>query len=253
MQVSVLYSDGKGLTYIGGVSNIIGIAITSGQIVGGLLAVPVGKTKYQCMAVFLVGGIFLGSVAVATPETKATAIALVFIGCFWIGWNESICLSNATICVHDQREIGVAGGMAGSIRAAICAILVAIYTTTLTNRLTTTVPERVPPAVINAGLPSSSVEAFIAAISLGKTDALEAIPGINSDIIAVGIKAYKLANSDAFRTVYLTTIAFSGVAVILTFFAPNTEKFMTNKVVATLNNEDNTATATQPSSGKEGI
>lgn len=176
--------------------------------------------------------------AIATPDTKTLAISVIFLGCYWIGWNESICLSNATICVHDQREIGVAGGMAGSIRAAICAILVAVYTTTLTNRLATTIPQRVPPALIEAGLPPSSVEAFISAIAAGTTDALQSVPGITDQIITIGVGAYKFANSDAFKTVYLTTIAFSGVAVILTFFAPNTESFMTEKVVATLNNEN---------------
>lgn len=176
--------------------------------------------------------------AIATPDTKTLAISVIFLGCYWIGWNESICLSNATICVHDQREIGVAGGMAGSIRAAICAILVAVYTTTLTNRLATTIPQRVPPALIEAGLPPSSVEAFIGAIAAGTTDALQSVPGITDQIITIGVGAYKFANSDAFKTVYLTTIAFSGVAVILTFFAPNTESFMTEKVVATLNNEN---------------
>lgn len=237
MQAAVMYSDGKDLQYLGGISNIIGIGMTSGQITGGFVAARIGKTKLQCMCVFLVGGIFLACAALATPDTKALAVSVIFLGCFWIGWNESICLSNSTICVHDQREIGVAGGMAGSIRAAICAILVAVYTTTLTNRLSTTIPERVPSAVVEAGLPPSSVEAFMTAISAGITEAFQSVPGITDQIIVIGVRAYKFANSDAFRTVYLTTIAFSGVAVILTFFAPNTEKFMTGKVVATVNNE----------------
>ncbi|KAK7402452.1 hypothetical protein QQX98_011779 [Neonectria punicea] len=237
MQAAVMYSDGKDLQYLGGISNIIGIGMTSGQITGGFVAARIGKTKLQCMCVFLVGGIFMACAALATPDAKALAVSVIFLGCFWIGWNESICLSNATICVHDQREIGVAGGMAGSIRAAICAILVAVYTTTLTNRLGTTIPKRVPPAVIEAGLPPSSVEAFMAAVAAGTTDAFQSVPGITDQIIATGVRAYKFANYDAFRTVYLTTIAFSGVAVVLTFFAPNTEKFMTGKVVATLNNE----------------
>lgn len=251
MQAAVLYSDGKDLIYTGGISNIVGIGITSGQIVGGFLAAPIGKTKYQCMVVFLVGGIFLACAAIATPETKSLAISMVFLGCFWIGWNESICLANATICVHDQREIGVAGGMAGSLRAAICAVLVAVYTTTLTNRLSTTIPERVPAAVVGAGLPEASVPGFLGALTAGTPDAFSSVEGITDQIIAVGVKAYKWANADAYRTVYLSTIAFSGVAVILTFFAPNTEKYMTEKVVATLANEDNSAIKGQESKVQE--
>lgn len=241
-----MYGDGKPLSYIGGISNIIGIGMVSGQITGGVLAARIGKTKIQCMVVFTIGGIFMACAALATPETKSLAIAVIFLGCFWIGWNESVCLSNATICVHDQREIGVAGGMAGSIRAAICAVLVAVYTTTLTNRLTTTIPKRVPPALIDAGLPPSSIEAFMLAIGAGTAEAFEAIPGVTNEIIAAGVSAYKWANSDAFKTVYLTTIAFSGLAIALSFFAPNTEEYMSEKVVATLNNEDETMTRGAP-------
>ena len=175
--------------------------------------------------------------AVTNPDSRKTAIALILLGCFWIGWNESLCLANSTICVRDQREIGIAGGLAGSIRAAICAVVVAIYTTTLSNRLGETIPAEVPPAVVEAGLPSSSVADFMTAISAGTSDAFASVPGITDEIIAVGIRAYKVASADAYRTVYLSTIAFSGVAIILTWFAPNTEKFMTQQVVATLDNE----------------
>jgi hypothetical protein len=176
--------------------------------------------------------------AVSNPDNKATAIAFITLGCFWIGWNESICLSNATICVQDQREIGVAGGFAGSIRAFICAILVAVYTTTLTNRLTTTVSTEVPPVLLAAGLPSTSIIQFMTALSAGTADAFQQVPGITLSIITAGVRAYKVANSNAYKTVYLSTIAFSAIAVFLTWFAPNTEKYMSEKVVATLHNEE---------------
>ncbi|CAK7198048.1 hypothetical protein SEUCBS139899_000706 [Sporothrix eucalyptigena] len=236
-QAAVMYSNGN-LTYLGGISNIVGLGIIGGQVIGGLLAKAIGKTKIQCMVVFLLGAIFLAAMATTTPESKGSAIALLTVGCFFIGWNESVCLANATICVRNQREIGVAGGMAGSIRAAICAVLVAVYSTVLTNRLTQTVAAEVPPALINAGLPSSSVADFLSAIAVGTAEAFAAVPGITANIIAVGTQAYKVANSDAYRTVYLSTIAFSGIALIMTWFAPNTEKYMSAKIVATLHNEE---------------
>ncbi|KAL1895421.1 hypothetical protein Sste5346_005227 [Sporothrix stenoceras] len=235
-QAAVMYSNGN-LTYLGGISNIVGLGIIFGQVIGGMLAKAIGKTKIQCMVVFLLGAIFLAAMATTTPESKNLAIALLTVGCFFIGWNESVCLANATICVRNQREIGVAGGMAGSIRAAICAVLVAVYSTVLTNRLTETVSTEVPPALINAGLPQSSVADFLAAVAVGTAEAFAAVPGITANIIAVGTQAYKVANSDAYRTVYLSTIAFSGIALILTWFAPNTEKYMSAKIVATLHNE----------------
>ncbi|CAK7242789.1 MAG: hypothetical protein STHCBS139747_004291 [Sporothrix thermara] len=237
-QAAVMYNNtSNNLTYLGGISNIVGLGIVGGQVVGGILARPLGKTRIQCMVAFLLGAIFLAAMATTTPTKKDSAIALLTIGCFFVGWNESVCLANATICVHNQREIGIAGGLAGSIRAAICAVLVAVYSTVLSNRLSQTIAEEVPPAVIGAGLPSSSVADFLAAVAVGTSEAFAAVPGITSSIIAAGTAAYKTANSDAYRTVYLSTIAFSGVALILTWFAPNTERYMTAKIVATLHNE----------------
>jgi len=139
--------------------------------------------------------------------------------------------------VHDQRQIGVAGGVAGSMRSGICAVLVAVYVSILTNRLTTTISTQVPAALVGAGLPATSVPGFLAAITSGKAEAFQSVPGISQGIVAVGLRAYKVANADAYRTVYLSTLAFSGIAVILTFFAPNTDDLMSGKVAATLHGE----------------
>lgn len=254
----MLYNTGD-LIYLGAISSIIGLAVIGGQVVGGSLANRIGHARYQVMAVFTIAAAFLGcksifpstnpstwegifdavtAAAVSQPDNFNTALALVIIGVFFTGWNETICIANSTICVRDQKEIGIAGGIAGSIRSAICGIVVAVYTTVLTNRLTQTVSGEVPPALVDAGLPASSVADFITALSAGATAALAAIPGITDKIIAVGVAAYQQANADAYRTVYLTTLAFSGVAICLTWWAPDTDKYMTSHVAATLHREE---------------
>lgn len=50
---------------------------------------------------------------------------------------------------------------------------------------------------------------------------MDGIKGISSSIISTGAAAYKEASSDAYRTVFLSTIAINGVGIILTFFVPN--------------------------------
>lgn len=169
----------------------------------------------------------------------------MFLGCFWIGWNETICLANTTICLKDQRDIGIGGGLGASIRAAICAILVAVYTTILSNRLTQTTATIVPPALVKAGLPAGSIADFIKTMAAVGTAApvssYAGIKGVTKSILAAGVQAYQIANVEAYKTVYLSTIAFSGLAIVLTFFAPNTEKYMTNSVAATLAHESSTS------------
>lgn len=234
-QAAVLYGNGDTMR-VGYMSTIVGVSIITGQVLAGLLAERIGKTRYQCMAAFSIGGTFLGCAAVANPDNEKTTMALIFLGCMFIGWNESICLANSIILVKDQTEIGIAGGTAGSIRAAIGAVLIAVYSTIMTNRLEETIPAQVPPVLIEAGLPASSVPLYLQALQLGAA-ALAAVPGITQEIMAAGYRAYQEASADAFRTVYLATIAFSVASVVLTWWAPNTDDLMTEKVAATLNHE----------------
>lgn len=235
----MLYNDGN-IIIVGFYACFVGFGIITGQVVGGCLAEPIGHTRYQCMVVITCGGALLAGCACVTPDNKATVLALMYSGCFCIGWNETLCLANATILVKDQKEIGAAGGVAGSVRAFISAICVAVYATVLTNRLTTTISTQVPAALVAAGLPASSVVQFLGAFTIGTPAAFEAVPGATADIIAIGARAYKVANADAFSTVYLTSLAFTGVAIILTWFAPNTDDLMSSKVAATLHNENDT-------------
>jgi hypothetical protein len=176
----------------------------------------------------------LSAIASATPDTKDRATALIILGSFFIGWNESVCLSNAGIELLDQREIGTAVGAAGSVRSAISSVASAVYLTVLSNRLTQTIPTVVPPAVIAAGLPSSSVPTFLQGFTTGSFSGVE---GLTDAILAVGTQAYKTASAQAYSTVFYTTIAFTGIAVVISFFSPNVDDKMTGEVAVTLGKE----------------
>lgn len=171
------------------------------------------------------------AIAAGTPDTKDLATGLIIVGCFFIGWNESVCLSNSGIELLDQREIGTAVGAAGSIRSAISSVASAVYLSVLSNRLATTIPAEVPPALTKAGLPASSVPAFLTGLTTGSFANVE---GVSDSIIAAGTRAYKVASSNAYSTVFYTTIAFTGIAIIVAFFSPNVDEKMTGDVAVTL-------------------
>jgi len=138
----------------------------------------------------------------------------------------------------DQREIGTAIGLGGSLRSFVSTLASTVYTVVLTNRLATTIPRQVPPALIQAGLPANSTTAFMAAYSNGTQAAFDAVPGITPEIIEIGLRAYEFANSAAFKTVFLTTISFMGVGVIISAFCPDIDKLMTKEVSLTLHSRN---------------
>ncbi len=96
------------------------------------------------------------------------------------------------------------------------------------------IASKIPPAVIAAGLPSTSVVPFITALTGGNTTALDAVSGISPMIVAAGENAYKLASAASYRTVFYSTIAFSGVGIIFSVFLPNIDHLLTSEVSATL-------------------
>lgn len=175
-------------------------------------------------------------VATCSPDTRARACGLVAVGSFCIGWTESLAVTAITMTTLDQSELGSAGGVGGSIRFLITSISTTVYNVVLSNRQSDQIPKKVTAAVIAGGLPASSVAAFISAFAVGPS-AFDDIPGVTPAIVAAGSHAYKVANSNAFRTVFLTTIAFSSIALITTLFLPNFDSLMSRKVATTLGKE----------------
>ncbi|CAK7207443.1 hypothetical protein SEUCBS139899_010253 [Sporothrix eucalyptigena] len=230
--VAVLYTDDGGASmYAGWLSCAPSAMINAGQIVSGLVAAKLGRTKIQVITALVIGGALLGSGAAAGPDDKSMATAIIIVASFFIGWNESVTLGLSGIELLDQREIGTAIGAASSMRSTISCIASAVYLSVLSNRLAARIPAVVTPAVESAGLPASSVPAYLSGFSTGS---FTGIPGLTDQIQAVGETAYRLANSQAYSTVFLTTLAFTGLAILLSFLAPNVDDKMTGQIAATL-------------------
>jgi cellobiose-specific phosphotransferase system component IIC len=234
--VGVLYGDGDPMNGAW-LSSLVGLLIVVGEIIGGFSAKAIGHVKWQTTITIALGGIFFGCVATSTPDTKNQAAALVSMGVFFIGWAESLAITMVTLTAKNQNELGSASGVAGSIRFLISSVAATVYSVILKNRLTQTISSQVPAALAKAGLPSSSIPEFIAALAVGPT-AIANVTGVNPSITVIGFRAYQDASADAYRTVFLTTIAFSGVAIIATLFLPNVDHLLTGKVSTTLHKKD---------------
>jgi hypothetical protein len=81
---------------------------------------------------------------------------------------------------------------------------------------------------LNAGLPSADLPALFAALATGTATAMEAVPGITPTVIAAVGDAVKVAYSQAFKTVYLTSIAFGGLSIIAALFITSIDDLMTD-------------------------
>lgn len=212
---------------------------SSGGFVFGIilsgLARFLGPVKWQMLAASIISTPLLGAVACVTVDNKTTVLGLLITGCIFCGYIEGTTVTTSSLAIHDQAEIGIAVGVGATTRAIGATIATAIYIVVLSNRLATTIPALVPPALIDAGLPTSSVEGFIHGITVGS---FEGVDGVTPEIIAVGTSAYKQAQVEAFRTIFLVSIAFVGSIIVLSLFFPDLEKKMTDDVGALLRGKE---------------
>ncbi|KAH8598239.1 hypothetical protein B0O99DRAFT_701449 [Bisporella sp. PMI_857] len=167
------------------------------------------------------------AVAVCTLETPMTAMAPVFMAVTMVGYNEAIMLPIAATAIRGQNEIRTAAGLASSIRSAISTVASTVYIVALTARLTHTIPIEVPAAIIQVGLPLSSVVNYMTVIAGGGIPgAVAAVPGLTSEIMAIGGNAY--------QTIFLTSIAFGPLPISCNIFVPNIDHLMNDAVAVNL-------------------
>ncbi|KIW01794.1 uncharacterized protein PV09_06966, partial [Verruconis gallopava] len=206
-----------------------GLALAVAEIVVGPLLKPVGQTKWQLVFAYAGLTAFLAAVGSCTQHNQGRALAFTTISGFFTGWLELICLV-ANGLVVQSSDLGLANGFLGSIKQIAGSVAVSIYVAVLTNRIDVELPKAVTSAAINAGLPSTSVVAVLGAVANGTTAALNAVPGINPNIEAAVTNGVKTAYASSFKTVYLVTIAFGGIAFIAALFTSNINAMLNNYV-----------------------
>lgn len=169
---------------------------------------------------------FVGACASLTPQTLNAGIAFTMIGPFFVGVIEVCALALAPLFCRPV-DIGLASGLLASIRSAGGSIAVAVYSSILTNRLTTTVPANIGPVAIAAGLPADELPALVAAVLKSK---LATFPGLTPEISAAVAAVLPEAYSQAFKTVYLASLGFGGIAIVGCLFSKDATRHLNDKV-----------------------
>ena len=100
------------------------------------------------------------------------------------------------------------------------------------HRLNNDIASYTAKAALSAGLPVSSLHAFVEALASSDTAALSKIPGVTPTIIALGVAALKQAFADALRVVYIIAAPFGALACIACLFLGDLRETMNYRVDA---------------------
>lgn len=220
-QVQALFTSD--VTYAGWLTCTVASSTALGQVVAGLIVRWGGDVRYWLIGTTFAMVAFVSALAALTPADKNLGVALTILGPFCVGFIELASLALAPLFC-EASEIGLASGLLASIRSAGGSVAVAVYSTILSNRLSSTIPNNVVPAALDAGLAPSETSDLLAAVSSKDLSAFS--DAVREAVAAALPDAY----AQAFKTVYLASLGFGGVAIVGCLFAKDAKEHLTSRV-----------------------
>ncbi|KEF62896.1 uncharacterized protein A1O9_00870 [Exophiala aquamarina CBS 119918] len=194
------------------------------------------STRFRNIRDPLLAGLVIyvaGNIGFTTLQPGQSLNALIFAGIGGIGFGAPLVAIISGIQLSTPHSlIATATALAVCSRSIFAAVFTAIFSAVLTNRLPGELASKVPPAIIAAGLPPTSVEAFIAALTSGDTEALQQVAGVTAEIIGAGVLALQQSYANAIRVIFIIVSAFGALAVVFAAFIDDLKSGMNYRVEA---------------------
>ena len=224
-QVNAIYGTTHTWEQNAWMSTTIGLSLVVGICVIGPFFHKIGHIKYQLILATSVQTAFMGALSSSNPNTATRAIVFSILAMFPNGFLE---LSSVFLAQFgaDDSELGICFAITFGLRNAWGSVFTSVFIAILNSKVPAEMKAHIPPAVIAAGLPESSVPSVFEAIGKGTAAALEAVPGMNSEILVAVQKSLALSYSDAYAYVYYAACAISFVSVIAACCLADYDKYL---------------------------
>ena len=171
----------------------------------------------------------------AALQPSSSTIAVVLSGLAGLGLGPPLILIIVGVqLATPHRLIATATAVTSSARAVAAAVFTAIVTAAFNNRIKAKLPAYIAAAAVNAGLPASSLSAFLVALLSNNTTALEQVPGITLTVTEASLVALRQAYADSIRVVFIIAAPFGALACFACFFLGSVSSTMNYKVDAPL-------------------
>lgn len=194
------------------------------------------STRLRTIRSPLLAGFLLftaGMVGFATIQPSDNFSQLAFAALAGVGFGAPLILIISGVQLSTPHHlIATATAVTTSSRAVAATVFTAVYAAAFGGRLRTKLPSYVAAAAREAGLPNTSLEAFVGAFATDDEPALAQIAGVTPEILAAAVAALKQAFADSLRVVYFIAIPFGIVACILCLFLGDMKKTMNYRVDA---------------------
>ncbi|CAK7202067.1 hypothetical protein SEUCBS139899_004787 [Sporothrix eucalyptigena] len=223
---------------IGLMSSTTGAGLAVGEVIIAPFFKMLGHPNYQLVAWSILLTVLTALMALVDQNGQTLSLILTTLAGLCVGVVECITIVISGLVVPPE-DIGASQGFYTSMRAVTGTIALSIYVSVYSARLPVFIDRDVTAAATNAGLPASSLPDVFTALNNGTTAALDAVPGMNSTIAQAVTDGNLLGYHQAFKLVFLSTIAFGGIAIIASFFVQDVSMYLNNFVNKTIHRPGN--------------
>ncbi|KAF7593965.1 hypothetical protein BBP40_010472 [Aspergillus hancockii] len=172
---------------------------------------------------------FLGAMSSVTQTKKTEAIVFSIFTGFVIGWGEDVAMLLAQ-CISPDDELGVAFAVVASARTIFGSIFTAAFVALYTNKLPGKLQEHLVPAVLDGGLPESSIRDLLAAVATSSQQAIAAVPGMTDALIKTTNQGVADSYAASYAYVYYFAVALGVVSIIASACAKDFDPYLTDHV-----------------------
>ena len=194
------------------------------------------STKFRTIRETMTAGFAIwtaGFIGIATVQPGESAKAIIFAAVAGIGFGVPLILVVAGVqLTPPPLLIATATAVSLSSRAVGATVFTAIFTAIFDDRFNKRLPSYVEKAAITAGLPTTSLRAFVEAIAAGDIAAVAKIPGTTPAVVAAGVAALKQAFADSIRPTFIIAAAIGAAACAGSLFLGDVQKTMNYRVDA---------------------
>jgi hypothetical protein len=175
--------------------------------------------------------IFSAGLAAIRPDTSTMAIAMQGLAGLAFGGPLILIITGVQLSTP-HHLIATATAVVTSTRAVAASTFTAIYAAALNDRLAIKIPGNVSSAVVGAGLPESSLAAFVPAIAGNMPDQLAGIPGVTPNIVQAAVGGLMRALADSFRIIFIIAAPFGALGIVMCYFIGDLSGKMDSQVDA---------------------
>ncbi|VUC36414.1 unnamed protein product [Clonostachys rosea] len=178
-----------------------------------------------------------GLVGFATIRPQDDLNCLIFAGLAGLGFGAPLVLVVTGVQLSIPHHlIATATAVTTSARAVGATVFTSVFSAAYGSELQVKLYPKIGEAVTKMGLAADQVPAFIRAFTAQDSGALDAIPGVNSTVVAAAASAMSQAYAESLHVVYYIAISFGAVACVACFFLGDLRDTMNYRVDAPVEN-----------------